>query len=379
MRILLLNPEFPPIGGGGANACSHILREMSEEPHLEMDVVTASDTGKFYRLKVGSNIQIHRLPIRKESLFYWKQSEMLAYVWRAYWYSRKLMRLGNYDLCHAFFGFPSGLVSWALRRRLPYLVSLRGSDVPGFNERFSWHYVPLVPLFKQIWRRARYVAANSEGLRELALRTDSSRPIGVIPNGVDTRLFHPPERRDSDRLTLITVCRFVGRKGIPYLIRAMPAIVAANPKVRLRIVGDGERREEWETLVREIGMERSIEFTGHKPHEQLAALLRESHIFVLPSLYEGMSNTLLEAIASGLPVIVTDTGGTRELVDQNGIVVAQRDPDDIARAVLEIAGCDTRRMDMGARSCTIARHYSWENVARQYIELYRKIIAEYRG
>lgn len=376
VKVLFLNPEYPPIGGGGANATFHILQELANEPGLSITLVTSSETGKFYRLRIGDNIEVHRLPLRKESLYAWKQTEMLTYTWRAYWHCRKLMSRERYDLCHAFFGFPSGVVSYALRRRIPYIVSLRGSDVPGFNERFSLHYIPLIPIFIRIWRGARYVIANSEGLRDLALRTDSSQPISVIPNGVDTRMFHPGELRNNGAIELVTVCRFVGRKGIPYLIQAMSEIRSRNPNVHLSIIGDGEKREEWTGMVKELQNESCITFAGHLDHDALAAALRNADVFVLPSLYEGMSNTLLEAVASGLPVIVTDTGGTRELVGDNGVVVAQRDPGAIARAVLELASCESRRIEMGRRSSEIARRFTWKSVAQQYAEVYRRVAAE---
>lgn len=388
MRVLLLNPEFPPIGGGGANACYHILRHMEGQPNVQVTVVTSSETERFYRQKVAENVEVHRLPLRKESLHYWKQSEVLVWIWRAWRYSLTLSREQPFDLCHAFFGFPSGAISYVMRRRLPYIVSLRGSDVPGFNERFRGQYIPLLYLFRRIWRKAEAVVANSEGLRDLALRTDASREIGVIPNGIDTREFRPHAGADADEgagehepetFTIMSVCRFVGRKGIPYLLRAMPEIVAAVPHARLRIVGEGERREEWEGIVRELGMESCVEFPGHVPHDRLAEVLNSADVFVLPSLYEGMSNTLLEAIACGLPVVVTDTGGTRELVSGNGIVVPQRNPGAIAEAVRRIATDAGLRAEMGRRSRAIAEEYSWERVAEQYLDLYRQVVERSAG
>src|SRR3989344_4881417 len=133
-RVLVLNYEFPPLGGGAGNATYYLLKEFAKYPDLEIDLVTSSvDT--FRVEKFAGNITIHFLNIGKRgNLHYQTNQKLLMYSWKSYWYSKKLMEEKEYDLCHAFFGIPCGYVAMMLR--LPYIVSLRGSDVPFYNKRF---------------------------------------------------------------------------------------------------------------------------------------------------------------------------------------------------------------------------------------------------
>ena len=104
------------------------------------------------------------------------------------------------------------------------------------------------------------------------------------------------------------------------------------------------------------------------------SLYGASDLFVLPSYFEGMSNALLEAMASGLPVVVTNTGGTDELVDGNGLVIEAGDQDGLARAVIELLTDEKKRQVFSKRSRENAIKFSWENVARTYMDAYKKVI-----
>ena len=373
MRILMLNYEFPPIGGGGANANHYILKQFADDEDLSIDLVTSSKDGADRTDSFASNITLHRLNVRKKALHYWTQPEVLRWLWRARGYVKKSLDLSSYDVCHAIFGFPSGMIAYLIRKRLPYIISLRGSDVPGFNQRFSAQYVVLKPIFRRIWRKAAAVIANSEGLRDLALQTDDV-PIGVIPNGVDTEEFAPAEIFASPGPRLICVSRLIERKGIDFLIRAMPAVIENHPQATLSIFGEGNIKEELEDLVRTLGLADSVTLPGRVAHDELPARYADADVFVLPSKNEGMSNTVLEAVASGLPVVGTTVGGNNVLVEegQNGFLVEPERADVLADAILKIAADADGARAMGRRSREIAETMSWGSVAAAYSELYRR-------
>jgi glycosyltransferase involved in cell wall biosynthesis len=105
-------------------------------------------------------------------------------------------------------------------------------------------------------------------------------------------------------------------------------------------------------------------------HDEIPEYLRRAALFVLPSHAEGMSNALLEGMACGLPIVVTDTGGTAELLKDNGLVVPKKNPAAIAEAIIEILGDEKKRVEMGEASLKIARTFSWKAMARKYMELY---------
>jgi glycosyltransferase involved in cell wall biosynthesis len=283
------------------------------------------------------------------------------------------MKEKEYDLCHAFFGIPCGAIAYQFRNKIPYIVSLRGSDVPGFNKRFSLQYVFLTPTIKKIWRTARAVVANSEGLKELALNSSPDQEIDIIYNGIDISEFEPCFEI-HDVLKVLCVSRLIERKGIRFLIEAIGML--KDDKIELVLVGEGNQEEELKQLAKDLGVADGVEFRGYVDHDSISDIYKNSDVFVLPSLNEGMSNALLEAMASGLPVIVTDTGGTSELIDRNGIVVPKGDSNAIAQAVCELMDDPEVRRRMGMKSREIAARTGWGVVGDGYIKVYEKVLSE---
>jgi len=191
MNILILNYEFPPLGGGAGNATFYLLKEYSKLRNIEIDLVTSAVDG-YQQKKYANNIRIHYLDIGKnnKNLHYQSNRDLIIYALKAYLYCKKMLKEKEYDLCHAFFGIPCGFLAMLLR--LTYIVSLRGSDVPFYNKRFYW-YDSL--LFKHlsflIWRKAVKVIVNSYGLKELALNTSPQQDFDIIYNGIDISDFTP--------------------------------------------------------------------------------------------------------------------------------------------------------------------------------------------
>jgi glycosyltransferase involved in cell wall biosynthesis len=122
------------------------------------------------------------------TLHHQSQKELLTYSFKAYKKAEDLLQKNHYDVIHAFFGIPCGVLAWRLGKKyqVPYIISLRGADVPGYSERFSFIYAFLTPLIKKVWKEAYKVVSNSQGLKELALQSAPKQEISIIPNGVDT-------------------------------------------------------------------------------------------------------------------------------------------------------------------------------------------------
>ena len=363
MRILLLNYEYPPLGGGAGNATRYLLKAFSQIDDLHIDLVTSS-VDKFRVEPLYDRITGHFLDINKKgSLHYQSIKDLLLYSWKSYRYSQKLVSQNKYDLIHAFFGIPCGFV--AMKLKLPYIVSLRGSDVPGYNQRFAlMDRLIFARLSRTVWKRAKRVIANSQGLKDLAQKNSPDQPIEIIPNGVDAESFLVRKKfMNNGRLKVLSVGRLIPRKGMVYLVQAIKGM----QNVSLNIVGDGPLRNDLQNA--SVGMD--VNFLGTLSHDELKNLYSEHDVFVLPSLNEGMSNTVLEAMASGLPVIITDTGGTKELVNGNGFVIPRVDScalkESIARFISEPSSLNT----MGRKSREISQTMRWDNIAWRYKNTYR--------
>ncbi len=370
MKILMLNYEYPPLGGGGSNACKYVIEELSRQG-VKVDLITSSETGTVQIEEPDEHTRIYKLPINKKAIHYWTQKEIVRYTWEARFFMNKLLKDNDYDLCHAFFTIPSGLVAYLKRKELPYIVSLRGSDVPGFNDRFGFEYIFLKPMIKKIWKEAEYVVANSQGLKELALETEPERHILVIRNGIDISEFTMADTVEHKTTGIICVSRLIKRKGIRYLIEALSLL--KDRDISLTLVGEGIQEDELRELAKKLCVDHMIDFKGYVEHDNISRLYMENDIFVLPSLNEGMSNAVLEAMACGLPVIVTDTGGTSELIDGNGMVIPKKDPGALADALEKLIDEPETGRLMGYKSREIVSQMSWESVAGEYIRLYENI------
>jgi glycosyltransferase involved in cell wall biosynthesis len=379
LRILMLSYEYPPWGGGTGNACQRLLEAFRRDPAIHVDLVTSGPAARSAGVEDhGELLRIHRVPIAKRDIHFWSTTELAQWTARALAVSRRLARERSFDLCHCWSGWPSGWIGYALRNRLPYLVALRGSDVPGYNPRLKL----LDPLLlrhvsRHVWRRARAVTAVSEHLRTLAGRTERDLRIEVIANGVDLDRFCPHPRDEAvprdQALSVLFVGRLIERKGVVHLLRAFGELAGNDGSSRLVIVGDGPERPRLERWSRELGIGDRVDFRGAVPQAELPAIYQRASVFVMPALQEGMSNAMLEAMASGLPIVVTATGGS-EAIRGNGAIVAPGDADSIRNALAAYRDDPELLWRHGRRSRELAEGMSWELMSRAFVDLYGRIL-----
>jgi glycosyltransferase involved in cell wall biosynthesis len=267
---------------------------------------------------------------------------------------------------------PTGALAplWARWTKQSYIVALRGSDVPGYDggALLATLHRTLRRLTRRILVDARRVTANSESLRELAERSFPGIPIEVITNGVCTTTFRPNERRpEAKQRRLLCVARLVPRKGLEDLVAALsdPALAAYT----LTIVGDGPLRSKLKTLARSLGVAHRVVFAGRLHGHELSECYGRADCFVLPSHAESCSMSLLEAMASGLPVVAARTGGIPEFIEdeRNGKLFTAGDVRDLAAAVAWMFESDARRQGLGSanRERAIAS-FGWPAIVSSY-------------
>jgi len=371
MNILMLNYEFPPIGGGAANAHFHILKEYTAVKNLKVDVLTSAPKPGLVSEQFDENIRIIKVGIHKKNLHYWTKLEVIEWLFKARRYYRQLLKKNSYDLVHAFFGFPTGWLCYKTADKIPYIISLRGSDVPGYNVRLGLDYKILAPLFKKIWSSAALVVANSKGLKQLANEFMPALEISVIPNGVDTERFHPRNDRTIRRpVKLLTVSRLIKRKRINLLMEALKKLRENNIEAELNIAGEGALMQDLKTCASQIGIAEYVNFLARVESERMPAVYRDNDFFVMSSEHEGMCNAMLEAMASGLPIVTTPCEGVEELITDNGIVVERSTAESIAEAVKKLAHEPQRYNEMSLAAREKSQQFSWKKVADKYLLFY---------
>ena len=377
MKILVVSHEFPPIGGGGANACYFLTKCFADMGH-RVDIVTANYKN-LPTLQKLNGVNVYRLNSARKNKEHCGFGEMLSYLMKAMTYSEKLHKTNKYDICLVFFGIPSGPIGYRLKMKykLPYIIRFGGGDIPGFQERFLTLYKLISPAIKKIWKHADARVANSEGLRRLALDfTDDYRFI-VIPNGVDTEYFKPALKSENSdvncknnksHIRILFVSRLIERKGLQHILPYLDKIANnAHEEVTLTVVGDGPYRENLERIAKDCGVSSKVSFVGQKSREEILSFYQEADIFILPSSKEGMPNVVLEAMACGLPIVMTPCQGAEELIDGNGIV---SDISDFVDNVCRLISDSDLRLKFGevSRERTV-NMFGWKSIADSYIKL----------
>src|SRR5512142_897415 len=267
MKILIINSEYPPVGGGAANANAHIARLLVKRGH-EVLVLT-SQQGDLPAEEVCDGVRVLRGPTRRRYADRSMALEQVMFIFGASLRSLWLMRRFRPDVTLAFFGLPSGTAALFLKRLtgIPYVVSLRGGDVPGFRPYDFWLYHKLaVPWLHPIWREAAAVVANSRGLYDLAHAFDPQVDISIVPNGVDAEEFRA-QAHDWSSPRLLSVGRVVYQKGYDVAVRALAGL--KDLPWEWSIIGDGPQLPVLERMVREQGLSDRVHLPGWASSEQL--------------------------------------------------------------------------------------------------------------
>lgn len=385
MRLLMLDNEYPPLGGGTGVVNYHLLAEFSQmtDRAIEVDLVTSSRTRATYEYdEMTPAIRLHKVPVDNHNIHHSTNVELLRYTARGYRHAHRLARERAYDLVFAFAGVPAGGIALGLRATagLPYVVSLQGPDVPGFEDRYRLVYRVLTPFIRQVWRRAAAVLAISQRHRALAWQTMPGLPIDIIYNGVDLSQFTPVDhaaRAAEAPVRILCAARLIERKGQHHLLAAAQLLKARGfGHFTIVLAGTGDFEPALRQQAEQSGLAAHVEFLGFVPRTAMPDVYAQADIFCLPSFNEGMSMALLEAMASGLPVVVTETGGVDELIDGNGLVVPWANPVRLADSLAGLVHSRAQRTQLGARGRTIAAGFTWPAIARQYLALFDRVLAK---
>ncbi|HEU4760466.1 MAG TPA: glycosyltransferase family 4 protein, partial [Dehalococcoidia bacterium] len=374
MRIVLVNYEYPPLGGGAASATRHLASQWVRLGHGVHLVTSAFDN--LPRQQTEDGLEIARLPVIRKRASGSTATEQASFVLSGLIHMPFLVRRWKPDIACLLFAVPSGPLGLLTKvtNRLPYVVSLQGMDVPGFPAPDVVRYHPWIkPVVRIVLRHADGIVAISDGLKALAEPLAARRPISVIPFGIDRTEFYPAETPlPAPPLHLLFVGRLVEQKALPVLLEAMSLVRNSGRDARLTIVGDGPRRAACEALVADMALQEHVEFAGWRGRPEVPEFFRRAHVFVLPSYVESFGQVMLEAMASGLPVVTTHLSNMAGLIQQesNGLLVPAGDARALADAIGRLAADEPFRLRLAERSRDDARAYSWESVAAQYLELF---------
>ncbi len=391
LRIAFFTDSFEPTNDGVAKVTSTLAAELGRRGH-RVTVFTVRSPGQ-PRFEVRTDgVRIHRFGSAAAPSY--PQYRIAVAPWAVAW-SRP-----EFDLVHIHTPGFVGLAGWLAARRwgVPSVGTyhtnltelLRGVGRTGASRTFfrAWSRFS-IDLCRHCSRATAPSAASRTDLLRAA-RPAAERPPLVIPNGVDTERFRPgvrtPDWRERLGIGEVPVLLFLGRlthdKGVARFLSAIDRLDRDRPWLAL-VGGEGPLRP---SLERRAGSDPSrpdrLRYLGPVPEEEKPALLAQSQLFVLPSLSDTSSVALLEAMASGVPSVVTRFGGPAEIARSSsvGLVVDPRDPARMAEAISQLLGDPVLGRSFSRRGrAWVLEHASAGAMAREYVDCYRSLLRAPNG
>jgi len=293
----------------------------------------------------------------------------------------------NYDLLHAHWVLPNGPLAAPIAslRNLPLVISLHGSDVFMAERGRLYSY-----LAGKAFRKADWISACSDDLRLRALKLGAPEDkIETIPYGVDLDRFKKdPSAKQfvadylnmpSDTKIIFTAGRLVYKKGFEYLIKALPRILSYSDKVRVVIAGEGDLKNELKQLSRSLNVEQYVILPGSLAHNIIPKFYSASDVIVVPSVrdewgnVDGLPNVLMEALASGRPIIASRIAGIPQVIhhEENGLLVEEKNPQQLSEAIIKVLKSNKlgQQLSQKARE-KCCQNFDWKLIAKRFIEGY---------
>ncbi|MDB5237322.1 MAG: 1,2-diacylglycerol 3-glucosyltransferase [Parcubacteria group bacterium] len=398
-KVLVFSLNYYPRFIGGAEVAIKEITNRIDPADIEFHMITLRFDSNLPKTEKIGNVLVHRIGFAKpdpaiaELKRFPLHLNKYLYQFFAAGYAAKLHRENHYDAIWAMMAHSCAIPAGMFKKRYPgvkYLLTLQEGDPPEHIERMM---KPVWPLFAQGFAQADALQAISNFLLAWGKRMGFKGEGRVIPNAVDTQKFGATfaaeeigamkellGKKEGD-VFLVTTSRLVYKNAVDDVIRALPLL---PENISFLIYGIGPDESALRSLAKGLGVESRARFMGQIAHDEMPLMLASTDIFIRPSRSEGMGNSFIEAMATGLPVIATQEGGIADFLFDakrnpgkapTGWAVDADAPDQIARAAQDIlANPDAVRAAMtNARDMVFAK-YDWNSIAKEMKALFDRLL-----
>ena len=379
LKVLIINYEFPPLGGGGGVASYDLALEW--EKHGQVDVLTSNYSGlKSFESVNGINIFRSRIFFRKSrdaATFL----SMLSFLITGFFKGFNLCRKNRYDVINTHFAVPSGPLGYLLGKifRIPNVLSLHGGDIYDPSKKMSPHdSIIFKRVVRFILNRADRIVAQSGNTRDNTIKYyNPIKEVEIIPLAFHAPVINRSSRGklglDKDSFYFITIGRLVKRKSIDTMINALSGI--KNKKIKLLIVGDGPEIDYLTGLTEQLNLTDRIKFPGYITEEEKYSYLANSDVFILTSMHEGFGIVFMEAMFMGLPIVCTNHGGQVDFLkqDQNALLIDVGDVESCRKSMMKMYNDRNLYKIMSRNNKKKVRDFYADTVASEYLKIFYEI------
>ena len=406
VKILMLTSSYPARAGtheGGFVA--DLARRLPERGVLPVVLAPHYPGGLVKEFRDGITIFrfIYFFPLRFERLAYgagllinirrdfFAFAAIIPFCKAEFLWTFAILFRERVEIIHTHWLIPQGFLGALVHcfTGIPHVATVHGSDLAFIRKS-----TVLTKICPFIIRNSDAVTVNSGYTRHqlISLVPGSDCKIRIIPMGVDLKSFHEhlpanEMKKPQQERIILSVGRLIELKGTRYLIEAMPVVIRAVPDAKLVIIGTGPEEERLVKRVRELSLVDHVQFLGMIRHDQLIPYYQGADVFVLPSITidgmtEGLGVVLLEAMASGCPVIGSNVGGIPDIIDdgENGFLVPERDSTQIAERIVRLLLDAELRVTFRKNGyAKVDESFSWDRISDQFATVYQQVRMEHRS
>lgn len=375
MKILILNYEYPPLGGGAGIVTKYQAEGLSKLGH-KVTVVTTWYSGQEL-IEEKKNLKIIRLKSRRKSIFKSNPVEMISYMIEANSFLDKYCKKIKFDICLAHFTLPSGKIALNLKKKynIPYIIVSHGHDIPWFfpKQMLKLHLMTY-PIIKKICHEASKIVLLTRDMKKNADRfTSNSKKNVVIPNGCDASFFKYSKKRERKKFRIMFVGRLVEQKDPLTFLRAMKEINKYQIPIIAEIYGDGPLREKMEKFTKTNNLTTKVNFKGWVSKEEIRKAYQSTNLQVVSSLSEAMSIAVLESLSCGQYIISTPVSGNTDVIREkvNGEFFNFKDYKELASKIRKYYSNRFRKNRIVSKREVqkLRDEYDWENIIKRYNSL----------
>jgi glycosyltransferase involved in cell wall biosynthesis len=317
MNILILNYEYPPLGGGAGVISHHIAKELSDLGHRVVFITAWYEDLK--QIEIIDGIEIIRLQSKRKVIYKSSPYEMLSWVRKSKIFLSEYLKNENFNICIANFTIPGGEVGRFIKNNfgIPYIIISHGHDIPWFFPRQMFFYhVFTYNWIKNICKKSSCVFVQSEAMQLNAERflSKTKTPVIKIANGCNIERFIPDYSKRTKVFKILFAGRLVQQKDPMTFLKSISLLETFGFEFSVTVAGDGPYLKKMKSFVNNNGLSGKVVFTGWINMERIIEEYQSASLFVASSLQEGMSVAIMESISCGLFTLTTPVSENTRLI-----------------------------------------------------------------